>query len=91
MALLELVEKLDLLPETRSEVLSLVKRKKAGDELGLTERSHVLDQFIETQFEQMKPFAKKPPQTGVVDYARLDQLFREAIERHALKLREGLL
>jgi hypothetical protein len=65
-----------------------VERKKAVDELGFTERNFVLDQFIEEQFEQLEPLAERPPQTGVIDYELLNCLFREAVERHAPKLRE---
>lgn len=50
--------------------------------------NRLIAQFIDEQFEQLKPFAERPPQTGVVDYEPLNCLFREAVERHAAKFRE---
>jgi uncharacterized protein len=72
----------DIIPsgELKNQILSLLNRKMAGEELALEPRINVINQFIEEEMKSLEEYAKGL-ETKVFDpTAQLDQLFRETLE-----------
>ncbi len=72
----------DLLSDTdiKTEILELLRRKIAGEELNNEKRINVLNQFIEEKFEYLTEFAKSCASEIDDPTARLDELYRKYLK-----------
>ena len=72
-----------LVPEgmLKEEILDLLERKKAGEELDLEHRIPAIHQFLDSEIEALEAYAKTlPPRIGDPT-DKLDSLFRETLKQ----------
>lgn len=76
----ELLEALVPDGQLKEEIFTLLKRKKAGEEMDLEQRNHAIHEFLDSEIENLEVYARTlPPRVGDPT-AKLDALFRETLK-----------